>query len=146
MRPRPGSCAAAAACFSAVVVAIFASCPFVLGFEHSSRPLSIESGLNGSRLLNGEVYAGRSAAEDELGLGVATEVLDGNLVKLFEKSLRGPPDGRADDLVDQCRGKARLLVDAAHRHGGPDDLAGGDAAALARQLIAAARAAHALED
>jgi len=55
-------------------------------------------------------------------------------------------DGWRDHLIDEARGWRRLVLQHRGGHGGAHDIAGGDAPAFPRQLIAATRSAHALED
>ena len=80
-------------------------------------------------------------------LGRFAHLFDRDRIEIGEEGFAGSAHGRIDDPLKQHRVCVEIFrIGGAQRHRGAHDLANSDAPALARQLIAASRPAHALED
>ena len=80
-------------------------------------------------------------------LGRLAHLFDRDRIEIGEKGFARPAHGRIDHPLEQHRVCAEIFrIGGAQRHRGAHDLADSDAPALARQLVAASRPAHALED
>ena len=92
--------------------------------------------------------AGRSASSDRPRSGSARRTSSSRLMRLSAaENARSACADRGNDHVVEQRGTGlRGLAAVLDRAGGAQDFVGGDAPALARQLVAAARPADALED
>jgi hypothetical protein len=80
-------------------------------------------------------------------LGGVAHLFDRDRIEIAEKGFARPAQGRINSPLDQHRVCAEIVgIGGAQRHRGTHDLTRGDAPALTRQLIAASRPAHPLED
>ena len=78
---------------------------------------------------------------------VLAQLLDGDRVEIGEEGLAGLAHGRFDDLFDQLGMRADLVgIGGAEADRGAHDFADRDPAAFAREFVAAAWSAHALEN
>src|SRR6202042_985428 len=94
-----------------------------------------------------EIAADLLVVEHMRLLGRLAHLFDRDRIEIGEKGFARPAYRRIDHALEQHRVCAEIVrIRCAQRHRGAYDLAHGDPPVLARQLIAASRPAHALED
>src|SRR5579883_1527194 len=104
-------------------------------------------GWSAASLSNREIAARLFFLENMRGDRLVAKIVDRHRVEIGEEGLASFLDRRLDDSLDQFRGDGELFrIGGAERQRGADDFADADLTALAGELIAAARPAHAFQD